>query len=199
MCIFPSPGRRGWFFSLKCVWQHHSQFLLNFIQRASPEPNTQKPGLLDYCIWNCRYSRLPSITVEMVGSEISWNCGDTMATGGWFTRGSATITELLQWHLQADHDKKPWPRNSAKLLCLCAPGVANRIHIAHPLPSPIYPLSPAVIKSRRGVQSVELLRHTAPKQPPIRLTADNCTVNNSDPCFQQVMHQFGATVLTKGI
>lgn len=35
--------------------------------------------------------------VEMVGREISWNGGDTMATGGWFTRGSVTTTQLLAW------------------------------------------------------------------------------------------------------
>lgn len=38
------------------------------------------------------YSRLPSMTVEVVGREISWYCGDTMATGGRFLRGSAKTT-----------------------------------------------------------------------------------------------------------
>lgn len=33
-------------------------------------------------------SRLPSITVELVGRKISWNFGETTATGGLFTRGS---------------------------------------------------------------------------------------------------------------
>lgn len=29
------------------------------------------------------------MTVELVGKEISWNFGETTATGGLFTRGSA--------------------------------------------------------------------------------------------------------------
>lgn len=35
-----------------------------------------------------RHSRLPSMTVEVMGKEISWNFGETTATGGLFTRGS---------------------------------------------------------------------------------------------------------------
>lgn len=110
----------------------------------------------------------------MVGSEISWNCGDTMATGRWFTRGSATTPKLLQWHLQADHDKRPWPRNSAKLFCLCAPEVASRIHIAHPLPSPQPYLPPQSCGQRvqerrpkRGI-AVPYSSKTATDQPDCR-------------------------------
>ena len=40
------------------------------------------------CVCDVRDSRLPSITVELVGKEISWNFGETMATGGLFIRGS---------------------------------------------------------------------------------------------------------------
>lgn len=37
------------------------------------------------------YSRLPSITVELVGKEISWYFGETTATGGLLTLGSVEI------------------------------------------------------------------------------------------------------------
>lgn len=39
-------------------------------------------------VCHVRHSRLPSMTVELVGKEISWNFGETTATGGLFTRGS---------------------------------------------------------------------------------------------------------------
>lgn len=73
-----------------------SLLLLNFMQKASPGPSTKPPA--GCCTKTCRYSLLPSMRVEMVGREISWNGGDTMATGGWFTRGSATTTQLLPSH-----------------------------------------------------------------------------------------------------
>lgn len=44
--------------------------------------------VLSMCVSHVGHSRLPSMTVEVVGKEISWNFGETTATGGLFTRGS---------------------------------------------------------------------------------------------------------------
>lgn len=59
-------------------------------------------------------------------------------------------------------------------------------------PSVLQPVSP-------GEESVgELLYHTAPGQPPIRLTAENCAISNSSSSFQQVTHQPGETANKRG-
>lgn len=48
-----------------------------------------RPVLYEACTVQCVWhSRLPSMTVELVGREISRNFGETTATGGLFTRGS---------------------------------------------------------------------------------------------------------------
>lgn len=65
MCIFPSPGRRGWFFSLKCVWQHHSQFLLKLYPKGQPRTKHTET----------RLARLLHIELQVLTAAInnSWN------------------------------------------------------------------------------------------------------------------------------
>lgn len=50
--------------------------------------NDRPPFSKPFYLRRPRHSRLPSMTVELVGKEISWNLGETTATGGLFTRGS---------------------------------------------------------------------------------------------------------------
>lgn len=57
---------------------------------STAEEGNQRRGKASIFSFGChaRHSRLPSITVELIGRKISWNFGETTATGGLFTRGS---------------------------------------------------------------------------------------------------------------
>lgn len=59
-------------------------------------------------------------------------------------------------------------------------------------PSVLQPVSPG--EESRG----ELLCHTAPGQPLIRLSAENCATSDSSSSFQQVTHQLGEMANKRG-